>query len=74
MAAHDPAVRRLAARKAAQSRWNKPTPETASALAEAQLANYIKRVVDQAPPLTPGQRDRLAVLFTVGRKAAGVDQ
>ncbi len=69
MAAHDPAVRRLAARKAAQSRWNKPNGETASALAEAQLANYIKRVVDQAPPLTPGQRSKLAVLLAGGRKA-----
>jgi hypothetical protein len=74
VAAHDPAVRHLAARKAAQSRWNKPDGETASALAEAQLANYIKRVVDQAPSLTRGQRDKLAVLLTGGRKAAGCDR
>ena len=63
MAAHDPAVRRLAARKAAQSRWNGTTSETASALAEAQLTAHIKRVVDQAPPLTDEQRTRLAALL-----------
>ena len=28
-----------------------------------RLEDYVKRVVDAAPPLTPEQRDRLAVLF-----------
>lgn len=28
-----------------------------------RLEEYVKRVVDAAPPLTPEQRDRLAVLF-----------
>ena len=32
----------------------------------AVLADYIKRVVDEAPPLTPAQRDRLAVLLRGG--------
>ncbi len=71
MAAHDPGIRRLAARKAAQSRWNKPNGETASALAEAQLANYIGRVVDRAPELTDEQRSRLALLL---RDPQGVGQ
>lgn len=34
--------------------------------AAAKLAQYIERVVDEAPPLTPEQRDRLAVLLRGG--------
>jgi hypothetical protein len=30
---------------------------------EATAAEYIRRLVDEAPPLTPEQRDRLAVLL-----------
>ena len=32
-------------------------------LAAEKLAAYIRRVVDEAPPLSPEQRDRLAVLL-----------
>ena len=32
-------------------------------LAAAKLADYIRTVVDAAPPLTPAQRDRLAGLL-----------
>jgi hypothetical protein len=71
LAAHDPAVRRLAAQKAAQSRWNEPTHETASALAEAQLASYIKRILADAPFLKDHQRQRLAVLLAGGHKSSG---
>jgi hypothetical protein len=70
VAAHDPAIRRLAVRKAAQVRWKRPAPETTAQLAEAQLANYIKRVVDQAPPLSAEQCDRLALLLR-GPSGAG---
>lgn len=35
-------------------------------LAAAKLEDYIRRVVDGAPPLTPGQRDRLAILLRGG--------
>ena len=35
-------------------------------LAEAKLAAYIPRMVDEAPPLSPEQRDRLAVLLRSG--------
>lgn len=34
--------------------------------AAAKLADYIKRTVDAAPPLTPAQRDRLALLLSGG--------
>lgn len=35
----------------------------------AKLADYIKRTVDAAPPLTPEQRDRLAGLLRGGDAA-----
>ncbi len=35
-----------------------------------RLADYIKRVVDAAPPLTPEQRDRLACLLRGGESNA----
>lgn len=35
-------------------------------LREARLAAYIQRTVDEAPPLTPEQRDRLALLLRGG--------
>lgn len=38
-------------------------------LAAAKLADYIARVVDAAPPLTPAQRDRLALLLRGGDAA-----
>lgn len=34
-----------------------------------RLADYITRVVDSAPPLTPAQRDRLALLLRGGDAA-----
>lgn len=35
-------------------------------LAAAKLEDYIRRTVESAPPLTPEQRDRLAVLLRGG--------
>ncbi|MBO1751714.1 hypothetical protein J4G33_07860 [Actinotalea sp. BY-33] len=35
-------------------------------LKAARLEEYIRRTVDAAPPLTPEQRDRLAVLLRGG--------
>jgi len=35
-----------------------------------RLALYITRVVDSAPPLTPAQRDRLALLLRGGDQVA----
>lgn len=31
-----------------------------------RLADYIRKTVDEAPPLTPAQRDRLSVLLRGG--------
>ncbi len=39
-----------------------------------RLADYIKHTVDGAPPLTPEQRDRLAMLLRgSAREAGGLD-
>lgn len=35
-------------------------------LKAARLAAYIKRTVDAAPPLTPGQREQLAAILRGG--------
>lgn len=40
-------------------------------LAEAKIADYIRRVVDAAPPLTDEQRTRLAELLRPVRREAG---
>ncbi len=37
----------------------------------ARLADYISKVVDQAPPLLPEQRDRLALLLRGPSDAKG---
>ncbi len=63
MAAQNPTIRRLAAQKAAQSRWKRASHKTASQLAEAQLADYIEKVVADAPPLSAAARSRLALLL-----------
>ena len=56
--------RSLQAKHAAAVRWDKPNQgETARDLAAAKLADYIKRTVDAAPPLTADQCDRLALLL-----------
>jgi hypothetical protein len=64
VAAHDPALRRVAARHAAERRWRKrPNDKTGAELAEAQLTNYIRKVVAVAPPLTDFQIERLSTLL-----------
>jgi len=53
---------RLAAMR--RHRPNDPkTDELAAKFKADRLAQHIRRVVDSAPPLTPAQRDRLAVLL-----------
>jgi hypothetical protein len=43
----------------------------AAAQAAADAEDYIRKLVDQAPPLTARQRDRLAVLFrAIGKGSA----
>lgn len=70
MPAIDADRRSLQAKHAAAVRWDKPNQaETSRALAAAKLAAYIERVVDQAPPLTDEQIDRLALLLRGGANA-----
>jgi len=48
---------------------NSPDVEDATrTLAAAKLAEYVARVVDSAPSLTPAQRDRIAALLRGGAK------
>jgi hypothetical protein len=58
-----------ASRKAVATRIHGPdSPQVAAADRErrtALLAAHIRRVVDQAPPLTAGQRAQLALLLGV---------
>ena len=42
---------------------NEATRQRREAERKAALAAYIKKVVDDWPPLTPDQRDRLALLL-----------
>jgi hypothetical protein len=63
-------VRHLAAKKAAQTRWSQPSPDLDRDLAAARLEDYVRRVVNAAPPLTAAQRDRLAVLLRGGGSGA----
>ena len=52
------------ARHAAAVRWDKPNQaDTARDLATARIAEYIERVVAEAPPLTPERANRLAALL-----------
>jgi hypothetical protein len=41
--------------------------EARQAHAEAKISDYIKKVVDAAPPLTAEQRDRIALALKGGR-------
>ena len=62
-----PAVATARARKAALTRHRPADTDALTVatrdLAAANLEDYIRRTVDAAPPLTPEQRDRLAVLL-----------
>jgi len=67
VAAHDPELRRLAARAGAAARNRLPDADARRAeLAAARLAHHITTVVATAPPLSDAQRDRLAALLRPG--------
>jgi len=67
MPARNPQLRVEAARAGAAARWKKPNADDQRRqLAATRLADYIKRTVDNAPPLTAEQRDRLALLLRGG--------
>ncbi len=67
----DAAVSRARASLAARTRHhpNVDHSEARRDLAAANLEAYIRRVVDSAPPLSPSQRDRLALLLRGGAAA-----
>jgi hypothetical protein len=61
--------RQQRAKLAALSRHRPNDPETAQAsrdFAAMRLEDYIRRVMDEAPPLTDGQRSRLAMQLLRG--------
>ncbi len=66
MASSNPKIRALSARNAALVRHGGDTTQTAADLAAERLAEYVAKVVAQAPPLTAAQRDRIAVLLRGG--------
>lgn len=41
-------------------------PDEIQRTAAERMAAHVKRVVDAAPPLTPGQRDKIAALLRGG--------
>ncbi len=70
MAAKSPPRRHRSAAIAAIERHNGPAdPRITGLRAELAiegLAEHIRRVVDSAPPLTPAQREKLALLLCPG--------
>lgn len=70
MPAHDPHLRSLASLAGVAVRRGRPdADDRRRELAAERLRLYITKVVDEAPPLTPEQRARLAELLIV-RNAA----
>lgn len=64
MPAHDPERRRLQSRAAAAIRHDLPeAPDLLRDLAATRLEDYIRKVVESAPPLTDEQKRRLSVLL-----------
>ena len=68
-----PAEKTERARVAAMRRHRPNDPKTdelAARFKADRLAQHIRSVVDSAPPLTPEQRNRLAVLLQSSRTSA----
>jgi len=60
------AVRSLQGQVAAARRWGRDSLDLDRDYAAERLAEHVAKVVAQAPPLTPAQRDRIAVLLRGG--------
>jgi hypothetical protein len=77
LAAKSPPRRRLSAAIAAIERHNGPDdPRITGLRAELViegLAEHIRSVVDDAPPLTAQQRERLSLLLNPGTPGGGAD-
>lgn len=58
-------TRKLISRLGAESRFHPESDATEIRrdLAASRIEDYVARVVDAAPPLTPEQRDRIAALL-----------
>ncbi|WP_156112148.1 hypothetical protein [Prescottella defluvii] len=64
MAGESPELRRAVGRAAAAKRWNKSDLiDRQRELAESRIAEFVRKIVDQAPPLAPEQRDRISALL-----------
>ena len=59
-------VRTLQARRAAARRYGHPTDDLDRDYAAERLADFIRRTVDAAPPLSAEQRQKLTALLTGG--------
>ena len=70
MPARSPEIRVASSKLGGLSKSRRPDdPDVAEAhrdLAAAKIAEYIRRTVEAAPPLTAGQRSKLAVLLLAG--------
>jgi len=65
-----PSTRRLQGAYAATVRHHPDADSTElrRELAASRLADHVRRIVAEAPPLTPEQRDRIAALLRGGAK------
>jgi hypothetical protein len=71
---NDPATRATIARIAAHARWRNAPDAVVQERRELdvrRVEDYIRRLVDAAPPLTPEQRDRLSTLLRPGGSLGG---
>ena len=59
-------TRSLQGQFAAARRWGRDSHDLERDYAAERLAEHVAKVVAQAPPLTPAQRDRIAVLLRGG--------
>jgi hypothetical protein len=69
MPARNPVERRLQSQKGNLGRWRPGTDTTEidRQIKAVRAEDYIRELVDDAPPLTAAQRDRLAVILRSGR-------
>jgi len=61
-------TRSLQGQIAAAKRWGRDSHDLERDYAAERLADYITRTVEQAPPLSPAQRDQLATLLRGGAR------
>lgn len=68
-----PGILSLNGKRAARRRWHpdQPDDDLRAELAEERLAEFIRRELENAPPLSRAQRDRLALLLNFGAGADG---